>query len=345
MWRARWRFPATSRTRAMRSCWTCADTAACCSRVRWIPRPANRAHRNGSGSTRGGGRSRHTLAALRALAANKLRSVLTMLGIIIGVGAVITMIAVGRGATERVQEQMKGLGSNIMLVLPGGVTAGGVRLGAQTGQGLTEEDAVAIAREALRAGTPWPSSATLQRRWNAVKVAEFPYVSEVTKLGPEQAFRALDKARNAWREKRSRIPRFHKKGVNESCCVGRDKNPTPFFDKGVLLYPNKGVARARVVRIPGVGFVKCHRRERWPDAEFVQSRVKLVAGRWWLTVTYRLPDDGDTRERAVCNVCQTIHYENPLNVVGTAEQLSDAAVQRQWLPLLQAAAHELRPLL
>ncbi|NKE65345.1 FtsX-like permease family protein [Ramlibacter sp. RBP-2] len=86
-------------------------------------------------------------SALRALAANKLRSVLTMLGIIIGVGAVITMIAVGRGATERVQEQMKGLGSNIMLVLPGGMTAGGVRLGAQTGQMLTEEDAIAIARE------------------------------------------------------------------------------------------------------------------------------------------------------------------------------------------------------
>ncbi|HYF21062.1 MAG TPA: ABC transporter permease, partial [Ramlibacter sp.] len=86
-------------------------------------------------------------SALRALAANKLRSVLTMLGIIIGVGAVITMMAVGRGATERVQEQMKGLGSNIMLVLPGGVTQGGVRLGAQTGQALTEEDALAIARE------------------------------------------------------------------------------------------------------------------------------------------------------------------------------------------------------
>ncbi len=86
-------------------------------------------------------------SALRALAANKLRSVLTMLGIIIGVGAVITMIAVGRGATERVQDQMKGLGSNLMLVLPGGVTAGGVRLGAQTGQAITEEDAIAIARE------------------------------------------------------------------------------------------------------------------------------------------------------------------------------------------------------
>jgi putative ABC transport system permease protein len=99
-------------------------------------------------------------SALRALASNKLRSVLTMLGIIIGVGAVITMIAVGRGATERVQEQMKGLGSNIMLVLPGGITQGGVRLGAQTGQGLTEEDVIAIAREISEVQVAAPSMRT-----------------------------------------------------------------------------------------------------------------------------------------------------------------------------------------
>ncbi|MFM9881055.1 MAG: ABC transporter permease [Burkholderiaceae bacterium] len=99
-------------------------------------------------------------SALRALAANTLRSILTMLGIIIGVAAVITMIAVGKGATNRVQDQMKGLGSNIMLVLPGGVTQGGVRLGAQTGQGLTEEDAVAIAREVAEVQVAAPSSRT-----------------------------------------------------------------------------------------------------------------------------------------------------------------------------------------
>ena len=98
--------------------------------------------------------------ALRALAANTLRSVLTMLGIIIGVAAVITMIAVGNGATERVQAQMKSLGSNIMLVIPGGVTQGGVRLGAQTGQGLTEEDAYAIGREVPEVQVAAPSSRT-----------------------------------------------------------------------------------------------------------------------------------------------------------------------------------------
>jgi putative ABC transport system permease protein len=99
-------------------------------------------------------------SALRALAANTLRSILTMLGIIIGVAAVITMIAVGQGATNRVQEQMKGLGSNIMLVLPGGLTQGGVRLGAQTGQALTEEDAQAIALDVPEVQVAAPSSRT-----------------------------------------------------------------------------------------------------------------------------------------------------------------------------------------
>jgi putative ABC transport system permease protein len=98
--------------------------------------------------------------AWRALASNTLRSILTMLGIIIGVAAVITMIAVGSGATERVQAQMKGLGSNIMLVVPGGVSQAGVRLGAQTRQRLTEEDAQAIAVEIPEVQVAAPTSRT-----------------------------------------------------------------------------------------------------------------------------------------------------------------------------------------
>jgi ABC-type antimicrobial peptide transport system permease subunit len=97
-------------------------------------------------------------SALRALSTNLLRSILTMLGIIIGVAAVITMIAVGTGAQERVAEQMKSLGSNIMLVLPGAQTAGGVRMGAQTGQNLTEDDAAAIAREVPEVQVAAPSN-------------------------------------------------------------------------------------------------------------------------------------------------------------------------------------------
>ncbi len=106
----------------------------------------------------------NTFAALRsawrALTTNLMRSMLTMLGIIIGVAAVITMIAVGSGAQKRVEEQIKGLGSNIMLVLPGAQTAGGVRLGAQTGQTLTEEDALAIARDVPEVQVAAPSMRT-----------------------------------------------------------------------------------------------------------------------------------------------------------------------------------------
>ena len=97
-------------------------------------------------------------SAWRSLAANALRSALTMLGIMIGVAAVITMVAVGQGATNRVQEQMQGLGSNIMLVLPGGVSQSGVRLGAQTRQRLTEEDAQAIAQEIDQVQVAAPTS-------------------------------------------------------------------------------------------------------------------------------------------------------------------------------------------
>ena len=85
--------------------------------------------------------------ALRSLRVNKLRSALTMLGIIIGVGAVITMVAVGSGAQARVAEQIQSLGSNLIIVLSGSVTAGGVRMGTSSQQTITEDDSAAIARE------------------------------------------------------------------------------------------------------------------------------------------------------------------------------------------------------
>ena len=85
--------------------------------------------------------------ALRALRTNLLRSILTMLGIIIGVGAVIAMIAVGAGAQERVADQIRGLGSNLIIVMSGNLTSGGVRMGGGSGWTLTEDDAAALAAE------------------------------------------------------------------------------------------------------------------------------------------------------------------------------------------------------
>ncbi|MGB6053618.1 MAG: ABC transporter permease [Burkholderiaceae bacterium] len=96
--------------------------------------------------------------ALKALRVNLLRSMLTMLGIIIGVAAVITMIAVGGGAQARIQDQINSLGSNLMIIIPGSTTASGVRLGAGANQNLTEDDAVAIANEVPEVQVAAPSS-------------------------------------------------------------------------------------------------------------------------------------------------------------------------------------------
>ena len=76
-----------------------------------------------------------------------MRSGLTMLGIIIGTAAVIAMVSIGSGAQSRVADQIKSLGSNIMIIVPGSTTQGGVRLGAGANQVLTEDDALAIARD------------------------------------------------------------------------------------------------------------------------------------------------------------------------------------------------------
>jgi putative ABC transport system permease protein len=85
--------------------------------------------------------------SLRALRVNKMRSALTMLGIIIGVAAVITMLAVGRGASNKISEQIATVGSNLIIVLPGSTTASGIRLGSGASQNLTRPDDEAIKNE------------------------------------------------------------------------------------------------------------------------------------------------------------------------------------------------------
>ncbi|MGA9623453.1 MAG: ABC transporter permease [Bryobacteraceae bacterium] len=85
--------------------------------------------------------------ALRALQVNRMRSALTMLGIIIGVAAVIAMVGVGAGATARIQAQIQSIGSNLIIVLPGSVSTNGVRLGSGGVSSLTVDDAKAIEAE------------------------------------------------------------------------------------------------------------------------------------------------------------------------------------------------------
>ncbi len=85
--------------------------------------------------------------ALNALRVNKLRSALTMLGIIIGVGAVIVMIAVGSGAQAKIEAQIRSLGANLIIVFSASATYTGARSGAGSMQTISEDDAYAISRE------------------------------------------------------------------------------------------------------------------------------------------------------------------------------------------------------
>ena len=80
---------------------------------------------------------------------NKMRTLLTMLGIVIGVGAVIVMIAVGQGATSQIQAQINGLGTNLILITPGSTQQGGVSQGAGTFNRLSVEDAQKLKLESL----------------------------------------------------------------------------------------------------------------------------------------------------------------------------------------------------
>lgn len=86
-------------------------------------------------------------SALRALRRNTLRTLLTALGIIIGVGAVITMVGLGQGASAEVEEQVNRLGQNVVLVFPGERQLGGVSIGGGSANTLTAEDAIALRDE------------------------------------------------------------------------------------------------------------------------------------------------------------------------------------------------------
>jgi macrolide transport system ATP-binding/permease protein len=114
------------------------------------------------GSAIAGGRYRQTAqafalmivaAALQALARNKMRSALTMLGVFIGVAALIAMVAVGQGANEAVRKQIESLGTNLLVVVPGATTMGGMRSGQGSASTLTVADARALRREAPAVGS------------------------------------------------------------------------------------------------------------------------------------------------------------------------------------------------
>jgi putative ABC transport system permease protein len=96
-------------------------------------------------------------SAFEALRAHKLRSILTMLGIVIGVAAVIATVSIGGGAREEVVGRIKSLGANLIIVLPGNITSGGVRLGTGQSATLNDDDAKAIEKEVAQVQVAAPT--------------------------------------------------------------------------------------------------------------------------------------------------------------------------------------------
>jgi macrolide transport system ATP-binding/permease protein len=92
-------------------------------------------------------------AAFQALARNKMRSALTMLGVFIGVAALIAMVAIGQGANDAVRKQIERLGTNLVVIVPGATTMGGMRSGQGSASTLTVVDAEALRRETSAVGS------------------------------------------------------------------------------------------------------------------------------------------------------------------------------------------------
>jgi len=119
--------------------------------------------------------------SLRAILRNKLRSFLTTLGIVIGVGAVIAMMAIGAGAKEQVEQAFAAMGTNILIILPGSTSAGGVRGGYGSMPTLTWDDLAAIRTEVATVKAAAPSL----RSSMAVVSEEMNWTTGVTGTSPE----------------------------------------------------------------------------------------------------------------------------------------------------------------
>jgi macrolide transport system ATP-binding/permease protein len=119
-------------------------------------------------------------AAIQALARNKMRSALTMLGVFIGVAALIAMVAVGQGANEAVRKQIESLGTNLLVVVPGATTMGGMRGGLGSASTLTVTDAAAMRREASAVG----SVSYLIRQLGQVQYANQNWTTNIQGVSP-----------------------------------------------------------------------------------------------------------------------------------------------------------------
>ncbi|HIU64789.1 MAG TPA: ABC transporter permease [Candidatus Avacidaminococcus intestinavium] len=180
--------------------------------------------------------------AIDGMITNKMRTFLTLLGIIIGVGAVITMVSLGMGVKEQIKENISSLGSNLLIITPGGRTSSGARLAAGTGVRLTMEDAEAITRSVEGAMYVAPSvSSSYQlvvgnQNWTANVEGTTPNVLDIRNFNIEDGRMFSDKDLNS----RARVAVVGKTIVDnlfpDGIAVGKTIriNKAPFKVVGVL---------------------------------------------------------------------------------------------------------------
>jgi putative ABC transport system permease protein len=130
--------------------------------------------------------------ALRSLSRNKLRTLLTMLGIIIGVGAVIAMLSVGQGAKDMVQTSIASMGTNVITIFPGGGSPGSVRTEAGTASRLTEDDVEALRKDVEGISHITPTSRTSAQvkyggqNWRTSVYGAYPEYLQIRNWGPSE---------------------------------------------------------------------------------------------------------------------------------------------------------------
>src|SRR5215813_1579213 len=138
--------------------------------------------------------------AMRALARNKMRSVLTMLGIIIGVGAVIAMVGIGQGADQSVQQQIAAMGSNMLFVSSGSMNRGGLRMGWGNTKTLVMDDVAAILKEcpAVAAAAPGTRRSALAMTTGAHALPALHPIISRSATGRFKVAAALARKMYAW---------------------------------------------------------------------------------------------------------------------------------------------------
>lgn len=142
-----------------------------------------------------------------------------------------------------------------------------------------------------------PTQYTLTNRWNKIKKRRksLAWVGQYSKHIHEASFKAFDKAIVAAfsrlkKGKEPGFPRFHKKGRNDGFQV------VPSRCSPVAIKGNR-------IRIPRIGFVRAETTLRWPNAKQVYGRIKHKAGRWWLTLSYELPEPVPLKpDRPACGI-------------------------------------------